>query len=308
MPSAAFCLPAAPCQPAAAPLPAASCRRALRAQPTAARLPTDSRLPPPRLPPPRLLTALAALALLAPLLPAPVTAATHDIVVTSVVAEWHNPRSANPNAPDQPQIRQGDGNGTPAEIYWSTPMHWSIPSGFVFTPPANGTPGHVGEDLVLGRMTLLNGVVSAFGFVLDRVELHLTVAGHLNGPDNTPFSLPLAFAVTHEESPNQVPLARCPAYQITTTPCDDKVTLTPLAPARIEVPNGSATYTLEALGFGQDGRIASSFVTEEQTETDITLHARLTRQGSAHVIPLPAGLPLLLGALGLLALQRRRRP
>ena len=252
----------------------------------------------------RLPAALAALGILAA--PLPLAAASHDIRITSVVAEWHNPSSSNPNAPDQPRIQQGDGNGTPATIHWSTPMPWSIPSGFVFTPAPNGKGGSVGEDMVLGQLAVKNGVVSAFGFVLEAVELHLTVAGHLNGPDNTPFSLPLAFAVTQAESPNQVPLSRCPEWQVSTTPCDDKLILTPLAPATIEVPNGSATYTLEALGFGRDGELSSSFVTEEQTETELMLHARLTRNGAPTVIPLPAGLPLLLTALGLLTLLRRR--
>lgn len=242
--------------------------------------------------------------------PAAVTAATHHAEISRIIAQWHNPRAQHEDYMFPPRIEQGDGSATPASIHWSTTIPGYGPTGFVFTPPAPDTLGlNDGQTVPLASLLLRNGVISAFGYLLDYVELTLDIHGHINGAVNQPFHLPLTYALTYTDTLNDFGLASCPAWQQSTVPCDDRATATLLTPGSTTLSANGESYTFTVKGFALGGALQSDFILQEQTETEVFLHASLTRaelDPPPGVIPLPGALPLLLGALGALALWRSR--
>ena len=100
----------------------------------------------------------------------------------------------------------------------------------------------------------------------------------------------------------------CPIFQISTTPCDDKIDFTSPFSSTTFAKNGT-NYTLELLGFSRtlDGLSpVSSFITEESRASSAFLVARVIKDPATE----PESVPEPAIALGLLvagaSLTRRR--
>lgn len=234
-------------------------------------------------------------------------AATHDIEILRLTAGWENPQgSAWPGA-RPPSIDPPGSNGEPVSIHWSTriPNLSDIHTGFVITP-GSGLGLSLGETGILASLRMLNGTISAYGFLLEQVELSMEIEGHANGPVNQPLVMPLSFLLTYEDTPNRASL--CPDWHSGDRPCDDRATITMLSDSNVTLNGEGASYTFEVMGFALDGEIRDSVLLPEETETELHLMARLTGNGPATpVIPLPPALGLLASGLGLLVLMRRAR-
>lgn len=233
-------------------------------------------------------------------------AATHDIEIQRLIAAWENPEGTAPPGANPPAIDEPCEKG-PVNIHWSTlvPNLSDIHTGFSITP-APGLALNAGETGVLANLLILNGTISSFGYLLERVELALQIEGHANGPVNQPLHMPLRFLLTYEDTPNDPRL--CPDWHTGDRPCDDRATITLLDDGHMTLAGDATSYTFEVLGFAQDGEIRSSFILPEESTTELQLMARLSRSDQpVPAIPLPPGLALLASGLGLLAWLRPRR-
>jgi hypothetical protein len=154
-------------------------------------------------------------------------------------------------------------------------VRWGIPFNDPNDPNSGlrfdviGVPTNVGTftPFALGELTHINFVVeipTASGATL-AIDMTIT-----NGnSDSAMFS----FDLDIEETPNVAP---CPAFQVSATPCDDRITF-PNAIASETITIDGVEFNLALLGFGPTANnISSEFITQEGQESSTTLWAELT--------------------------------
>ncbi|TVQ53518.1 MAG: PEP-CTERM sorting domain-containing protein [Spirulina sp. DLM2.Bin59] len=186
----------------------------------------------------------------------PATAATFSI--TDITGTWTG-IDGNP--------WYSSGMGT-LNIRWGAAATTSGPSGFNFTAASDVTIGS-GDQFILGELTHLNFPIWS-GTGADGADLALAMT--IDGIVQT-----FNYSFTIDETPNNVALANCPIFQISTVPCDDKIDFTsPFSLATFT--KGNANYTLELLGFSRTVDAfnpVTSFITEEYKASSGFLVGRL---------------------------------
>jgi hypothetical protein len=228
------------------------------------------------------------------------------VSIDQIGAIWQNPTFAN-TVPFT--IDNGDGdpalNGETVSIFWGVPfISNGGQSGYSFTPAGVSFGAMPGIAYSLGTFTHFNEPISAPPGSLSSVEL----AFHFEGsPDGVPVTAGFnaIFDFGHNETTNTSGLGGCGSQQVSTTPCDDIVTVTAQGGASETVTVGDTEFIFTLLGFSPDGmNFNSIFVTEEGETNSQDLYFSYT----VSVVPLPAaGWLLLAGIGGLAAVGRRRR-
>ncbi|MCW6037102.1 THxN family PEP-CTERM protein [Spirulina subsalsa FACHB-351] len=182
------------------------------------------------------------------------------------------------------------------QVRWGDPATLSGQSGLNFQTTSSLGLISSGSNFVLGELTHLNFPVWG-GTAASGVDLLLSMA--IDGVDYD-----FNYTFTIDETPNVAGL--CPDFQISTTPCDDKIDFTSPFSTTTFVKNGFQ-YTLELLGFSRtiDGFApVSSFITEEYQASSAFLVARVTKDPNS--IPEPNSLlGMLLLALASAGIKRR---
>lgn len=192
------------------------------------------------------------------------------------------------------------GLGT-STIAWGTP--WKKKdhrSSYAFAGGAPITQTTAGSFL-LGSYTHSNGTIATVSDSLLSTVLNVNVAGTADGQA---FSLMSSFLLNHNETVNA---SACPAG---TNPCGDLVTIASLVGGSSVITVGQTIFTLIIDGFVSTlgGPIVTSFLTAENAQQTLYL------QGSLQIatvplppVPLPAAGIAMIGALGALAMVRRKR-
>lgn len=233
-----------------------------------------------------------------------------DVVsLTNIIGSWLTP---------VPPVTIVNGNPL-STARWGTPFAPNIfQSGYDFTsagsdnftvnPPPVSTP----PELV-GTFNHLNFPIT--GTTLQSIQLEIDANVAVNAiPEGT---FKFIFDFTHDETPNGGPpggpfTGTCP-YPTAGSPngvgvningCADKVTVTTSSLSQTFLVGG-VQYTLDILGFSQDGgvTIANSFVTTENQNNTAGLYAHV--HAVTPSVPEPASLALV--GLGLLAAGFMRR-
>lgn len=233
---------------------------------------------------------LLSLAFALPLAAAPAAHAA-TVQIDSVVAAWQNVVGGT----DVETFATGAG----VSVRWGEPVNPLNKSGLDFTP---GEPGAVDVETPfdLGRFSHFN--FQQFIFTgANSVELALTVEGSVIATAQ-PFTALSVILFTIEETQNATP---CPPWQISATPCDDRITPTLLPAVSTPIDIGGTDYFFSIAGFFVGTEESLVFITEEDRRSDATLRGIIT--ADVGVIPLPATGWLLLGGLAGLGLLRRRR-
>lgn len=199
------------------------------------------------------------------------------------------------------------GGGSPSGIGTNT-LSWGVPSNsggeqssYVFdgvAPPVAG-PFDAGVIFDLGEFTHNNYTITAAGGSITGAQLAVTVNGTLGSSQN--FTLTSFFDFAHNETDNN-PSGYNNCSFGGDEPCPDIVTPTNHVFGSDTIDIGGVEYMIAVTGF--DG-IGSHFQTLEGKSNDATLQATFTTKAS--VVPVPAGLPLLVSALGLVGFVARRR-
>jgi len=238
--------------------------------------------------------ALFALAVALPLAAAPAQASS--VSITGISAIWQNAVTAALGGP----YVEIFSTGSTASIRWGDPVDPNNKSGLDFTPVS---PGDVDVDTPfdLGRFTHYN-FQQFISTGVTNVELALTVVGTVLATSED-FNVLSTILFDIEETPNTA--GTCPDWQISATPCDDRISATLLPAASTPIDIGGVDYFFSIAGFFVNDVETSVFITEEDKRSDATLRGVLTANPS--VIPLPASGLLLLGGLAGLGLLRRRR-
>lgn len=185
-------------------------------------------------------------------------------------------------------------------LSWGTPLGSDGQSSYVFDGTAPTGPHDAGEIFDIGMFTHNNYTIGN-GTSIDGATLEVTTTGTIydtaSGSSKT-FELTSIFDFDHNETTNN-PRGNCNFGG--NKPCPDLVT------AFNDI-LGSETLTLDGMdyllaitGF-EDG---TTFLTKEGDANSTSLQATFISKAS--VVPLPAGLPLLVSALGLVGFAARRR-
>jgi hypothetical protein len=234
-----------------------------------------------------------------------------QIKITSIQSSW--------SVQSMVDTTGGNGNLTgdgTNEIRWGTPFprYNGQKSGFRFQQNAQGTTQNSGSLFNVGVFTHMNRVIYQNQY-LDRAQLNMSVTADFGGESRT-FVTSYMFSLW--ETPNYAnPCANGEPNGVSSSGrrqsggsflnssgCADRVQLLK-NPSLMDtfVVNG-LTYQFELFGFDS----GSEFWTIENLENDTWLKARFNVSGfpPPSVVPLPAGVWLLLGGLGGLALLRRR--
>jgi|GEM_PF-903215 len=157
------------------------------------------------------------------------------------------------------------------EIRWGSPSG-AIKSGLKFTN--SGTQSfNEGNTFYLGMLTHMNwGTYSGTAATGATLQITLDFAR----PDIANQILTYNFAI--EETSNGYDLYYCPAYQVSETPCDDKVTFPNSYGTQVFVID-DVQYTLVIDGFVSEypsGSVLSAFITEEQKDNSAFLVGHLS--------------------------------
>lgn len=196
------------------------------------------------------------------------------------------------------------GSGT-SNIKWGAPaLGTTMQSGYNFK--ASGASSYTTtSSFLIGEYVHSNGIIWTASTQLASSRLNVSMSGTADGQA---FSLSSLFGMIHNETQNNAP---CPQGQ---QPCGDVVSIANLFGAPLTITTATSIFTLMIDGFVQQlgGPIVNSFYTPEGQSRSLFLQASLTIQAvntppPPPTVPLPAGAALLAGALGGLALVRRRR-
>jgi len=195
-------------------------------------------------------------------------------------------------------------NGSPsandAEIWWGDSGVQGVGSGYRFdaiVPPAVSVtiPPNPSNFVQLADFTHINQPIPS-GTAITGVDLAVNMSFTVDGnPVNQTFN----YHITHLETSNATP---CPAFQLSATPCDDRVTVS--GPSSGTFTIGNVVYTL-VLSFQQNNQFTNDFITEEQKSNTAGLYGRFSSRVEDVPAPEPASF-LLLGA-GLLVIASLRR-
>lgn len=128
-------------------------------------------------------------------------------------------------------------------------------------------------------------------------SLSVMIMGTLS--DGTPWSLNPNYTFTHFETPNDA--EPCPGGD--GIPCGDIVSFTLDTPGSETFRVDGFLYTISLLGFSVGGETVDKFLTAESAVNTAPLVASF----EVAPIPVPAALPMFLGALGVFAVINRRR-
>ncbi|MGD1900796.1 MAG: choice-of-anchor K domain-containing protein [Geitlerinemataceae cyanobacterium] len=193
------------------------------------------------------------------------------------------------------------GTGTNQVRWGNSATTGESTSGFNFDSVTIAAPLTSGTNFVLGELTHLN-----FPIFNPSSGADFELAMDVNG---TAIAFDYSFAI--EETTNG---GTCPSFQISGTPCDDRITFSTDA-AQALFSDGGIDYTLELLGFSAtaDGLSpVSSFITQENQASSAFLVARFAASEPIDAGDDPASTPEPASVLALLALsaaatKRRRR-
>lgn len=191
-------------------------------------------------------------------------------------------------------------NGTETnQVRWGDPATSSGQSGFDFNSAASTLSISSGSNFVIGELTHLNLPVWG-GTAASGADLQLSMA-----IDGVSQAFDYSFII--DETTNSA--GTCPEFQISGTPCDDKIDFTSAFSSTTFLKDGF-NYSLELLGFSSttDGLSpVSSFITEEHKASSAFLVARFVKDDSNDVsVPEPTSAAALL-LIGLVATRIRRR-
>ena len=218
-------------------------------------------------------------------------ASAASITIDSVTGVWGNIDPAS-----------GISGGGTNEIRWGIPLAGQQ-SGYRFdgeAPPAYVVFSDVVFDL--GTFTHFNWPISSSSTVLNSADLTVSVAIDGIGTINS------VFTFEHLETPNGAnPCANGEAYGsgVNVNGCADRVVASLNLGASDTFVIDGVEYVFDISGFFYSGSLLDEFWTVESATNQATLKGVFTA-----VIPLPAGLPLLLGGLvvlGGLGATRRRK-
>lgn len=162
------------------------------------------------------------------------------------------------------EIFSGTGTGS---VRWGLPASSSGQSGLEFAASADASVD-VGTSFVLGRLTHVN-LPTFTNTAASGASWQLSM-----DIDNVTQAFDYEFEI--DETTNG---ATCPLFQISATPCDDRIIFSSALSSTTFVKE-NVSYTLELLGFSssEDGLSpTSSFITEENRRSDGFLVARVTR-------------------------------
>ncbi|USR91413.1 THxN family PEP-CTERM protein [Phormidium yuhuli AB48] len=191
-----------------------------------------------------------------------------------------------------------NGTGT-NQVRWGSPATTAGQSGFDFNSTSSLLSVSSGSNFVLGELTHFNLPVWS-GTAASGVDLQFSMA--IDGVFQA-----FDYSFTIDETPNIA--GTCPEFQISDTPCDDKIDFTSAFSTTTFLKDGF-NYSLELLGFSStmDGLSpVSSFITEEHKASSAFLVARFVKDDSNDVsVPEPTSAAALL-LIGLVATRIRRR-
>jgi len=162
------------------------------------------------------------------------------------------------------------GLGTNA-IYWGTSTGYGQ-SGFEFNG-STGTSFNSGALFVIGTFIHHNKPIQ--GTTPTAMDLEVTL--HFTNPAVSPDPV-FEYSMTFQETPNERYLRDCPSFQISSTPCDDRV-IFPASTGDETFWVGDSLYELEILGFvltPTGTSPALEFITEERQDNVAYLVGRLT--------------------------------
>ncbi|WP_017305274.1 THxN family PEP-CTERM protein [Spirulina subsalsa] len=166
------------------------------------------------------------------------------------------------------------------QVRWGDPATLSGQSGLGFQTTASLGLISSGSNFVLGELTHFNFPVWG-GTAASEVDLLLSMA-----IDGVNYAFNYTFTI--DETPNVAGL--CPAFQISSTPCDDKIDFTnPFSSTTLN--KDGFKYTLELLGFSSTMTgfaPVSSFITEEYKASSAFLVARVIKDPTS--VPEPTSL------------------
>jgi len=195
------------------------------------------------------------------------------------------------------------GVGT-SQIRWGTPAGGSGQSGYDYDAAAPPPVALNTEVLFLvGTFVHHNQPVtgdSITGATLD-ITLDMTFG-------STSVIETFAYNFQHVETPNSIPCQFGPADGATNTvPCDDRVSILNSIPDQTFTVGGT-TYTLDLIGFSQDGgaTVSNKFFTTEEQNNYAGLYAEVTSNFTP-TVPEPSSVVLLITVIGAgLACTRKR--
>jgi hypothetical protein len=226
--------------------------------------------------------ATAGIALISPL---PAHAASFTL--SNITGTWDNVQGTS--------IFNGAGTN---QVRWGSPATIAGQSGLNFNSSSSLVSVSSGSNFVLGELTHLNFPVWA-GTAASGADLDLSMA-----IDGVLHSFDYSFLIN--ETSNTA--GTCPFFQVSNTPCDDKIDFTsPFSTTTFQ--KEGFNYSLELLGFSRtlDGLSpVSSFITEEHKASSAFLVARVVKDGNNDVsVPEPtSALAVLL--IGLATTRMRR--
>jgi len=226
--------------------------------------------------------ATAGIALISPL-----PAGAVSFTINNITGTWDNVQGTS--------LFNGTGTN---EVRWGSAATTAGQSGFNFQSASDLVSVDSGSNFVLGELTHLNFPIWG-GTAASGVDLALSMA--IDGMEH---SFNYNFLIN--ETSNSA--GSCPVFQISNTPCDDKIDFTsPFSTTTFQ--KDGFDYSLELLGFSStvDGLSpVSSFITEERKASSAFLVARMVKDGNNNVsVPEPSS-ALAIVLIGLATTRLRR--